>query len=357
MNRKVFTFAVIVIVVLSSLLSAVILFGEQETETYEETDIKIQVVVTIKNLGQAQANNIPLRLGIPLDHQPAQYVTNIVYSEQPERLTNDSWGNEYIHYTVLRLDPQAVKVFIIDLTFKMMSIDFNVQSANGNSIGPDHSRYLEVTPFINVNDPVIIDLAREIAEESDPNFVDISWNTYEWIIENIYYQQIPGEWDAATTLKNGEGGSAELGNLFVALLRANGIPARRLSGWGNIFEKGEELFLSRFAHGWAEFYMPSYGWIPVDPTWGKSHKFDYFAKSDPNHIVLTKGAGNHFFWRGPYDEPFGDTEIDTDYKLIVGDISVRNLSMKRDAISLGILGPPFILALFIIVKKLRQRRM
>ena len=38
-----------------------------------------------------------------------------------------------------------------------------------------------------------------------------------------------------------------------------GIPARATGGW--------QLFTGHFGdHFWAEFYLPGYGWIPVDPT-------------------------------------------------------------------------------------------
>ncbi|NLT35522.1 MAG: transglutaminase domain-containing protein [Gaiellales bacterium] len=45
---------------------------------------------------------------------------------------------------------------------------------------------------------------------------------------------------------------------FPALCRPLGIPARTTGGW--------QLFTGNFAgHFWAEFYLPNYGWIPVDP--------------------------------------------------------------------------------------------
>jgi len=217
------------------------------------------------------------------------------------------------------------------------------------------SRYLSASALIDLDDPTIIELAREIARDSD-NIVDIAWNTYEWIIDNIYYQQIAGEWDAATALKNGEGGSAELGNIFVALMRANGIPARRISGWGARFQERLELQLTRFAHGWAEFYLEEFGWVPVDPTWGRSNQFDNFAKSDRKHVVLTRGAGIHFMTRGAFRDPYGETEVDTDYQIFVWEFHSKNLSAKRDLIVGMVSAGPVILAIFIVYKKATQRR-
>jgi hypothetical protein len=357
LNKRLMALVMTIILVLSLLLSVTFFSQKGKKEIIEESEIDFTIVVSIKNLGQAPAHNVPLRLAVPMENSPNQFVEELEFSETPERKTNDSWGNEYIHYTIPVIDPQKVKEITINIVLKQISIDYNLQSVKAGGFPGDFNRYLSESPYINVNHPDIVDLARSIALDSGSELYDITWNTYEWIIENIYYQQIPGEWDAQTTLKNGEGGSAELGNLFVSLLRANGIPARRLSGWGNHFTKGEELFLTRFAHGWVEFYVSDMGWVPADPTWGKSQKYDNFAKTDPDHVILTKGAGNHFFWRGPFDEPFGETEISTDYKLVVGEIITKNRSIKRDIIAFSVFVPPVVFALFILIKKVKQRRM
>lgn len=176
--------------------------------------------------------------------------------------------------------------------------------------------------------------------------VDYAWNVYEFIVDEIEYEQQPGELGALWTLENREGGSAELGNLFVALMRSNSLPARRISGWGNRLDIGEVLRSPQFAHGWAEFYLPEYGWVPVDPTWGRNHKFDNFAKMDDDHIVLTKGAGVHFFTRGSYNSPYGPASVDTNYVIQVNDKVVENVSPKRNLIVLIVFLAPVIFAVF-----------
>ena len=67
------------------------------------------------------------------------------------------------------------------------------------------------------------------------------------------------------------------------------------------------------------------------------------------------GVENHFLWRGPYNEPNGDTVVKTDYKLIVGSIKKTNLSVERDIISMIILGTPILFVVFIVQKKFKQR--
>ncbi len=347
---------IVTILIILSTGTIIVFFTEDpDMEIYQETKLDIRISVMIRNLGQAQAINIPLRLAIPIDNQPVQKVQRILLSEDPIRWTNDTWGNRFIHYNIPILNPAEIKNFTLDITLKLFSIDFNIQKSKIGNYDQNFSRYLLESYLININDPKIIELANKIAKDSE-NIVDIAWNAYEWIINNIYYQQIAGELDAQTTLRNGEGGSAELANLFVTLMRANGIPSRRISGWAQNFDKGDHLFLSRFSHGWAEIYLPNYGWLPVDPTWGKAHKFENFAKSQNTHIILIKGAGIHYLSRGPYAEPYGQTEVDTDYILEIIDKSVKNLSVQRDIITYGILFPPIFFAIFILIKRFHQRR-
>jgi hypothetical protein len=356
MNKKALALSTVIMMLLLSIISYTVTSEKPVMEEYEETEISLEVRVSIKNFGNAPAINIPLRLAVPFDHSPQQEVLSIAYSEPPERESEGTWNNQFVHFTVDRLDPTETWNISIHTKLRLTSIDFNLNKDNVGKFTNETDRFLADSPFINVNDPTVQAVAREILADSE-DITDTVWNTYEWILDNIVYQQIAGEFDARTTLRNGEGGSAELSNLFVALLRANRIPAQRLSGWGNHFTDGEELHLTRFSHGWAEFYLPGYGWIQVDVAWGKNQKFDNFAKTDASHIILTQGAGIHFFWRGPFAEPYGETELETDYRLFINDIQTKNLSMTRTVISIGVFIAPIPFVAFIVHKRLKIRKL
>lgn len=99
---------------------------------------------------------------------------------------------------------------------------------------------------------------------------------YDWVIDNtIYDMSLPGcgTGDVRQQLVRGEygGRSADINGLFVALCRAIGIPARCVYG---VRVGPSRLFRSlgltsedatRLPHCRAEFYVPGYGWVPVDP--------------------------------------------------------------------------------------------
>ena len=100
---------------------------------------------------------------------------------------------------------------------------------------------------------------------------------FDWVVDNSTYD--PGLSGCGTgdvrkqlTTGNYGGRSADINGLFVSLCRAVGIPARCVYGLrlgpSRLFRtlgvnNGEA---SSAQHVRAEFYVPGYGWIPVDPS-------------------------------------------------------------------------------------------
>ncbi len=100
---------------------------------------------------------------------------------------------------------------------------------------------------------------------------------YDWVVENaVYDPALPGcgSGDIRQQFIRGQygGRSADINGLFVSLCRAIGIPARCVFG---LRVGPSRLFRSlgltsddatRAQHVRAEFYVPGFGWIPVDPS-------------------------------------------------------------------------------------------
>jgi len=99
---------------------------------------------------------------------------------------------------------------------------------------------------------------------------------------------------ALGALKQKIGDCTEHSDLFVALCRAKGIPARICDGYIMNPNKGVTP-----RHMWAEFYSKRLGWIPVDPfllesgrpSFGKlSNKYVYSTRIRNDKIL----EGNEF---------------------------------------------------------------
>jgi transglutaminase-like putative cysteine protease len=100
---------------------------------------------------------------------------------------------------------------------------------------------------------------------------------YDWVVDNtIYDPSLPGcgTGDVRQQLISGRygGRSADINGLFVAICRSIGIPARCVYGlrigpsrlFRSLGISGDDA--TRGHHVRAEFYIPGYGWIPVDPS-------------------------------------------------------------------------------------------
>lgn len=116
----------------------------------------------------------------------------------------------------------------------------------------------------------------------------------------------------------------EFTDLFIALSRAAGIPARSVEGYANTQNsKLRPLSLVKdILHAWPEYYdKGKKQWIMVDPTWGNTTSgLDYFHTFDFDHVVFVrKGVDS------TYPVSAGGYKFDDDSK----DISVEYLDSSE----------------------------
>jgi hypothetical protein len=81
----------------------------------------------------------------------------------------------------------------------------------------------------------------------------------------------------------------EFTDLFIALSRASGTPAREINGYAHSDNPNLQplSLISDVLHAWPEYWdEDKQNWIPVDPTWESTSKIDYFNKFDLNHIAF-----------------------------------------------------------------------
>jgi len=90
---------------------------------------------------------------------------------------------------------------------------------------------------------------------------------YDWICENSYRDPNTrgcGAGNVCLLLEKPGGKCTDIHSLFVSLCRAAGVPAREIFGV-RLGKKSTENITS-WQHCWAEFYLPGYDWVPVDPA-------------------------------------------------------------------------------------------
>ncbi len=90
---------------------------------------------------------------------------------------------------------------------------------------------------------------------------------YDWTCANMYRDPNTrgcGTGDVCALLQKPGGKCTDISSVYIALCRAAGVPAREIFGL-RLGKKPEED-ITAYQHCWAEFYMPGYGWVPVDPA-------------------------------------------------------------------------------------------
>jgi transglutaminase-like putative cysteine protease len=125
---------------------------------------------------------------------------------------------------------------------------------------------------------------------------------YDYVVNDVKYSLMPhvrlaaeGTPENLFVHEKGFGDCGSQSMYFVSLCRAAGIPARSTGGLQLVPTiEGD--------HFWAEFYLPNYGWIPVDtsiaqtadyvvgisPEENKKFKDYFFGNMDPYRLVIQK---------------------------------------------------------------------
>jgi hypothetical protein len=116
----------------------------------------------------------------------------------------------------------------------------------------------------------------------------------------------------------------EFADSLIAILRAQGIPARAAYGYGNDPTENEnkitnsEAFLQKVGHQWVQVWIPDYGWLSVDPTWGQSSRT--YIGSDLDHILWYTTANSN--------DKIADILVFTADSYNSGDVKNFNLYLK-----------------------------
>ena len=118
------------------------------------------------------------------------------------------------------------------------------------SLGPTDGEVKEIADNVTQDNKTILEKAISI---------------YDYLIEygerdgNLTFC---GDGDVCKLLKNLRGKCADFSSVFVALSRSAGVPSREI--FGTRISKNGDITGAYHCH--AEFYLPNYGWIPVDPS-------------------------------------------------------------------------------------------
>ncbi len=168
-------------------------------------------------------------------------------------------------------------------------------------------QFVQETEKTESTDPEIKQIANNLVAGDDDAF-KIAAKIAKWVHDSVEYDesQWVGVASAKDVLRTRKGVCDEFTNLFMALVRSLGMPARYKVGsvYTNIPTVNDFQY-----HAWAEVWFPEFGWVPFDPT------FAEYGWVDPTHITVrtsqvVEPVAVSYTWRGGTVSADGpDTEI------------------------------------------------
>lgn len=234
-------------------------------------------------------NLFPVRTEIALP--PRTNYQDISYESlnpSPVNVTIDKDGNwlaEYVLSPSQNIDVKAKGKSVLFLNPKEEALTTE-----------QYNEYLKQKPYWESTNPKIKSIASKLKTP---------YAIYQYVVDNLKYDfsRVTEQKKRLGALNVLEDSSSavclEFTDLFIALARANGIPAREVNGYAftkNTKERPLSL-VQDILHAWPEYYdSVRKTWIMVDPTWGNTTGgIDYFYKLDFDHFTFAiKGFNSSY---------------------------------------------------------------
>ncbi|WP_136525142.1 transglutaminase-like domain-containing protein [Geomonas ferrireducens] len=153
-------------------------------------------------------------------------------------------------------------------TFKVEREEIQMKNLSGKEPAwnpADYAEYLAPTSMGPV-DGEVKKLAQSIVK-GKKTVLEKARAIYDWTCENMYRDPATvgcGKGDVCELLKKPGGKCTDISSVYIALVRAAGVPAREVFGV-RLGKKAEED-ITTWQHCWVEFFLPGTGWVPVDPA-------------------------------------------------------------------------------------------
>jgi hypothetical protein len=258
---------------------------------FNKTDLQKTGVVAGFGAFQVFSFNLSYHLENPLAKKSITEITlppdtayqKVYYDDlnpRPSSMYVDSDGNWIAEYT---LEPRQR----VDVTTKG---EVQIFSNYRPFLKPSQevlNQNLVSSEYWDINNPEIVNLAKSLkTPKAIYDYVSTKLNyDYERVKANVE------RYGAVKALENPQSAICmEFTDLFIAIARSAGIPAREVNGFA--YTENPEIqplsLVNDVLHAWPEYYdSEKQVWVPVDPTWGSTTGgVDYFSKLDLRHFTF-----------------------------------------------------------------------
>lgn len=249
-------------------------------------------------------NNNSYEIVLPRSVNEAKIIQTVYFSKiepEPDWVKEDAEGNLLAGFLVP--SNKSIDVVIEGYAKIARANDLPVDLGNLSQVDKESfDGYLGEAEYWEVSDPSI--LAQVSKFEKSDDIRTLVENTYNFVIDRIDYSEVKRfginqRQGAVSTLNGGAAVCMEYSDLFLTLMRAQGVPARAAFGYGY---DPKQPATAQEAHQWVEVYSPALGrWISVDVTWGETgdaliggdmnHFYTHVAAINPNNPPVISGQG------------------------------------------------------------------
>ncbi|MCP4406578.1 MAG: hypothetical protein GY807_02230 [Gammaproteobacteria bacterium] len=250
-----------------------------------------------RNDGPGEVTRLDVFLPIPSNYDN-QRIYNLSFTA-PYTVLTDRYNQPIAYFKFTNLAPgqQATVSWGGDVEVEAKNYNIDPGQVTGlDQIPPDIiSAYTTNENKYRLESQIIQDAA-QVAANGATNPYWIAHNVHDFVANRLTYFN-DHQWDDAETVYLQQHGScSEYTFLFIALCRANGVPARYVGGTR---QRQDGIYVDTVFHRWAEVYLPPYGWVPIDVTHddieGGLPVYTYFgAITDERFAVAINGGDSEY---------------------------------------------------------------
>jgi transglutaminase-like putative cysteine protease len=278
-----------------SLLSLLLVVSSLPTLAQNQRHFSFHYAFTVKNVSPGER----VRIWIPLAHSDAFQDVKVISKSgdlKIKEVHQPEYDNEVLYAESSKADKDEYKFSVeYDVVRREHVVLINGKRVTDSPF--TKTSQVELARFLQADRlvPVTGLPAQLAAQETKGSTTQLekAKDIYEYVFRTMKYDKSGTGWGHGDTLwacDSKHGNCTDFHSVFISMARAEKIPAR--------FEIGFPLPSDKHSaeipgyHCWAEFYLDSTGWVPVDisEAWKHQEKHDYFfGAHDVNRMQFTQG--------------------------------------------------------------------
>jgi transglutaminase-like putative cysteine protease len=260
-----------------------------------QRDYAVLQQLTIVNKGPGQPEKQNIWVALIGDFSPYQKVQSMQVSPSGYSVVTDEYGNHYAEFDFSGQPAGTTQTVLIDYRVTVNELSYNLTDCQGALL----HEFTQPELHIESANPQIVALAEKLSQGKSSVCQQVR-SFYDYIGNTLVYTYNGANWGAQAALGPMGADCTEYSDLLVALSRARGIPARYFEGL--LYLDKDTASLAQREHTWPDVYLPTAGWVALDPTLGRSliDRDTYFTHYMADHIIVTLGVNPSVLRGGDY---------------------------------------------------------